>query len=669
MQEEKAYLDKVVRAINDQIANYELEIAKQKEERSLSSFQITDSYYELDEEEMARHKVDIDETEKVIDLMKKDKTRLERQVNRPYFARIDFESQDSKDKIYIGMGVVRGEDGSYVFDWRAPISSLYYDYDVGKASYTCDEGIIEGNISLKRQYAIENQKLKYFIDTKQTINDEILQEVLSQSTSSKMREIVSTIQKEQNKLIRCDENKNILVQGVAGSGKTSVALHRAGYLLYKNNKFSSRDIFILSPSNLFTNYISNVLPELGEENVIETPFISIAKSELDKRVQTRDVYVDDLVTNKSNAKLSASAYKSSFAFVDDLKYFLENVYSKTFRAKDLSFSTPDSKEPLFLFTKEEMEKLYYDTYKDLPVYKRINYMAEYLVERFHLKKNEFNPVKDRFAGFLYNFFPSTDLQKILNLFYSVHKIEESSSDIYAYDDIPALLIIKEYLLGLKVDIPTKYLIIDEVQDFTPAHFYLINKIWDCPKMLLGDINQCIEKNLTPDYLDMLAKYTNSELITLSKTYRSTKEISEFCQKIINLKGVENMSRSGDKPEIIKTKDQAREIERLMLENASKYKHIAVICKSSTEANALYKELSKDIDLHKIQDSDSSFDYRFIITTPTTSKGIEFDYVIVPNADDKNYKDPLDRNLLYIACTRALHKLTLLHTDSLTKFAK
>ena len=669
MQEEEAYLNKVIQTINDQIANYELEITKQKEEKNLSKFQITDSYYELDQEEMSRHKVDIDESEKVIDLMKKDKTRLERQVNKPYFARIDFDSDSEKQKIYIGLGVVRGNGNSYVFDWRAPISSLYYDYDVDPASYSCEEGNIVGNISLKRQYAIENQKLKYYIDTKETINDEILQEVLSNNTSSKMREIVSTIQKEQNKLIRYDGNKNILVQGVAGSGKTSIALHRAGYLLYKNNEFSNKDIFILSPSNLFSNYISNVLPELGEENVIETPFMTIAKTELDKKVQTRDVFVDDLVTHKSNAKLSASAYKSSFDFVNDLKYFLENIYPKTFRAKDLSFSTPDSKEPLFLFTKDEMEKLFFETYKDLPVYKRISYMAEYLVERFHLRKKEFNPVKERFASFLYNFFPSTDLQKILNLFYSIHNIEENDSNFYSYDDIPALLIIKEYLFGLKVNIPTKYLIIDEVQDFTPAHFYLINKLWDCPKLLLGDINQCIEKNLTPTYLQMLAEYTNSELITLNKTYRSTKEISEFCQRIIGLKGVQNMSRSGEKPDIIKTENQVKAIKTLMFENAYKYKHIAVICKSSSEVNELYKELSKDIDIHKIQDSDSNFDFRFIITTPTTSKGIEFDYVIIPNADDKNYKDLLDRNLLYIASTRALHKLTLLHTNNLSNFVK
>lgn len=669
MQEEKAYLTRVISSINEQIANYELEIAKQKEEGQLSKFQITDSYYELDQEEMARHKVDLDESEKVVELMQKDKRRLEKQVNRPYFARIDFQSQDEKNKIYIGLGVVRDKDGSLVYDWRAPISSLYYDYDVGPASYSCEEGEISGEITLKRQYAIENQHLKYYIETKETINDEILQEVLSTNTSSKMREIVSTIQKEQNKLIRCDENKNILVQGVAGSGKTSIALHRAGYLLYKNNKFTNRDIFILSPSNLFSNYISNVLPELGEDNVMETPFFTIAKSELDKKLQTRDVYIDDLVTHKSNEKLYASAYKSSFAFIDDLTHFLENVYMKTFRTQTLSFSTPDSKEPLFVFTKEEMEQLYYETYKDLPVYKRISYMAEYLVERFNLRKREFLPVKERFQKFLYNFFPSTDLQTILNLFYSVHKIEANKTGIYNYDDIPAILIIKDYMFGLKINIPTKYLIIDEVQDFTPAHFYLINKLWDCPKLLLGDINQCIEKNLTPEYLDMLSEYLGAEKIVLNKTYRSTKEISEFCQKIIGLKDVQNMCRSGEKPDIIKTKDQIESIKELLLENAGKFKHIAIVCKSTTEATQLYNELSRDVDIHMVQDSDSSFDYKFIITTATTSKGIEFDYVIIPNVEKSNYRDNLDKNLLYIAGTRALHKLSLLFTEELSKLIK
>lgn len=669
MQEEKEYLNKVINSIYEQIANYELQLAQQKEEAHLSKFQISDSYYELDQEEMARHKVDLDETEKVIELIKKDKKRLEKQVNRPYFARIDFSSNNNIDKIYIGLGVVRGKDSSYVYDWRAPISSLYYDYDVGNASYNCEAGTISGEILLKKQYNIENQKLKYYIDTKQTINDEILQEVLSNNTSSKMREIVSTIQKEQNKLIRSDENKNILVQGVAGSGKTSIALHRAGYLLYKNNKFTNKDIFILSPSNLFSNYISNVLPELGEENVMETPFFTIAKSELDKKIQTRDIYIDDLVSNKSNDRLYASAYKSSFAFVDDLINYLENIYSKTFRPQTLSFSTPDSKEPLFVFTKEELEKLFFETYSQLPVYKRISYMSEYLVERFNLKKREFLPVKKRFEKFLYNFFPTTDLQAILNLFYSIHKIEENNSNTYSYDDIPALLIIKDYMFGLNINIPTKYLIIDEVQDFTPAHFYIINKLWDCPKLLLGDINQCIEKNLTPEYLDMLAEYMNAEKIILNKTYRSTKEISEFCQNMIGLKDVQNMCRSGEKPDIIKSDDQIDTIKNLLLNNANKYKHIAIVCKTSNEVDKLYNQLSKLIDIHKVQDSDSSFNFKFIITTPTTSKGIEFDYVIIPNADKDNYKDNFDRNLIYIAGTRALHKLSIIYFGIPSKFIK
>ena len=669
MEKEKAYLNEVIQVINEQIANYELEIAKQREEAEMSKFQISDNYLELDLEEYFRHDDEVIKFQQIEAFLKKDKKRLEKQLNKPYFARIDFKNEETTNKIYIGLGVVRSKDETKVYDWRAPISSLYYDYDTGHASYLCQEGKIEGEITLKRQYSIENQKLKYYIDTKETINDEILQEVLSNNTSSKMREIVSTIQKEQNKLTRSDDNKNILVQGVAGSGKTSIALHRAGYLLYKNDKFSNNDIFILSPSNLFTNYISDVLPELGEENVIETPFLSIARKELDKKLQTRDVFIDDLVSNKNNKRLAELAYKSSFCFIDDLTHFLDEVYSKTFRPQTLSFSLPDKKEPLFVFTKEEIEKLYFDTYKQLPVSKRISYMSDYLIERFNLKKKEFLPVKQRFSKFLYNFFPTTDLQKILNLFYTTHDIDINNASVYSYDDIPALMIIKDYLFGLNVSLPTKYLIIDEFQDFTPAQIYLVNKIWDCPKLLLGDINQCIEKNLTPEYLDMVANFTNSEKVILNKTYRSTKEISEFCQKIISLKGVENMSRSGEKPSIIKSKNQIETIKELLEENQNKFRHIAIICKCSSEVNKLYDALSKDLNIHKIQDNDSSFDYKFIITTATTSKGIEFDYVIIPNADTNNYKDMLDRNLLYIAGTRALHKLSLIYTDNLTKFVK
>ena len=478
-----------------------------------------------------------------------------------------------------------------------------------------------------------------------------------------MQEIVSTIQKEQNALIRSDKNENLLVQGIAGSGKTSIALHRVAYLLYKEkNNLKSGDIFILSPSNLFSEYISQVLPQLGEDVSPSTTFSTIAKVELGQNIQSRSEFLDELCYDKTSLRASQIAYKASFEFLEDLNTFLKDFYSKTFRAKDLVFSTKDSETPLFVFKKEEIENLYYNVYKDLDICKRISYTSEYLIERFNLKKKEFKPIKERFSKFLYNFFPSTEPSKILSLFLSTKNINQDEKNFYQYDNVAGLLIIKDYLFGLKTSLPAKYLIIDEMQDFTPAHFYLFNKIWDCPKLVLGDINQCIEKVLSEEYLQRLADFLSAKIITLNKTYRSTKQISTFCQNIISLKGAENMSREGENPQLIKSFDQTRDIYELISQNINKYKHIAIICKTTKELNYFYERLIKILPIKAITEKDSSFDHKILITTAGTAKGIEFDFVIIPNVDRKNYNDALDRNILYVSGTRALHKLAILYSQ-------
>ena len=672
MQEEKIYLENVVNSIDKQINNLTLALFDLKKEESIPKEQMTLNFYDMDVEELSRQKVELDKIERIEDILIQNKNRLEVQINKPYFARIDFQEdgKSQKNKIYIGIGVVKNEKDVLVCDWRAPISSMYYEFETGKANYECEEGLISGTIDLKRQYVIENKHLKFYIDTNETINDELLQEVLSKNTSSKMKEIVSTIQKDQNKLIRANENKNMVVQGVAGSGKTSVALHKAAYLLYKNkDKIKNNDIFILSPTHLFASYISDVLPQLGEKAVAGTTFSTIAKSELNKKLQSRDAFVDELNEEKSAKRLKEISYKASFEFVDDLLNFLQNNISPLFKPQDLIFKTRKSQKPLFVFTKQEMEKLYYEIYKDMPVSKRISYMTDVLIERFNLKDNEFLPIKERFKNFLYNFFPTTNIQEILNLFYFSKGINENKMDYYTYDDIAPLLIVKDFVFGIELNFKSKYLIIDEMQDFTPAHFYIFNKIWQCPKILLGDINQCIEKKLTENYLNNLSKYFNADLLKLNKTYRSTKQISTLCNKIINLKDIINMNRDGQDPEIIKSSNQVEEILNKVKENEHLFKHIAIITKTSKEAHNLYEKLNKKMDINLITDTDNDISNKVLITTPTTSKGVEFDYVIIPNCDEQNYCDELDRNLLYISTTRALHKLTLITENKISKFLK
>ena len=227
------------------------------------------------------------------------------------------------------------------------------------------------------------------------------------------------------------------------------------------------------------------------------------------------------------------------------------------------------------------------------------------------------------------------------------------------------MIIKDYIYGFSQKYKTKYVIIDEMQDFSPAHFYIFNKMWDCAKIILGDINQCIEKRVGEVYLDELSDFLNAKYVYLKKTYRSTKQITEFCNKIIDLKDVTVMSREGEDVEITKTQNIAKTIKEIANKYNGKFAHTAIICRSFDEAQKIYDDLKKDIDVYLVQGSDTSFDKPLIITTASTSKGIEFDHVIIPNVDHNNYKGALGKNLLYVASSRALHKLNIIYSDTLT----
>ena len=668
MEKEKIHLNKTKIVLQNKIKEEENRITSYKETIKKIMETFNDDLVHMDSAEVADLKNTMEKNQIDISYSQKSIVFKNRQLKRPYFGRIDFEENGTVGTYYIGLGHIQENEETLCYDWRAPISSVYYDDDVGEAYYEINNSKFYGQLLLKRQYKIENGELIYYIDTNETVNDDILQTVLSQNTSAHMKEIVATIQKEQNKLIRADEYRNFLVQGVAGSGKTSIALHRASYLLYKHrDDFKNSDIIILSPSNLFSSYISEVLPELGEENVLEMTFAHIAKLELEKPMETREEIVDRFCKIKSQEIFDCVAYKSSFAYLKDLKEFLGDVFAKLFSPIDLIFKAYENikQDSPFVITKEEIGKFYYETYGSLEVRDRIEYMAEYFSDRFNLNKKETLLVKDRLKTMLYKMFPITDIYKINELFLTRQGLVFDEMKEISYDDIAGLLIIKDYIFGLSQKYKTKYVIIDEMQDFSPAHFYLFNKMWDCSKIILGDVNQCIEKKLSENYIDELSNFLNAKYIYLKKSYRSTKQITEFCNKIIDLKDVTVMSREGDNVEIEKTPNTANAIKKIINSTNDKFAHTAIICKSFEEANSLYEQLKKDINIHLVQGQDISIDEKVIITTASTSKGIEFDHVIIPFVTDENYRGTLGKNLLYVACSRALHKLNILYDGKIS----
>ncbi len=664
---EKDYLENV----STQIDRLKVRDTKQikKNEESVQNFKhyFSQHYYDLhDGDEFADINLSIENLEQQNLNLKRETSRLTRQKKNPYFGRFDFKADDQKtnSNFYIGLGLIQDEENkNLVYDWRADVCSLYYDDKIGKTSYTCPDGEISGNVSLKRQFKIENGELKYYIDSNLVIDDDILMEQLSQNTTSKMHDIVSTIQKEQNVLIRDEDFKNAIVQGVAGSGKTSIAMHRVSYLLYKyRNSLKSDDIIILSPSELFADYINDVLPALGEDKPFTTTFSEMARRLLEHPFESREAMLDRVISKQNQQDFENIAIKSSFEFLTDLRNFLNNDICNLFVPNSMTFGD-------IVINADEMKEIFFNRLGKISIHKRIDVIAETIMEKFSIPTTSKEDLLKRAKKLLYDKFITTDLLKIYNLFLRNIGLDEIET-IGAYDIAPILLI-KENLFSLKNIYEAKYVIVDEMQDYTPCHFYLFEKIWGCAKLYLGDIYQSIDRTLSLNYLENLASLTKSSLRHLTKSYRSTMQISVFSQRILGKHIADNVNRNGDEVEFVKASNCASKIEQLLskIEKNEKARKqtIAIICKTKEQIKTLQKE-SKIIKKFKILDNDLSVSTsKRVITTPAQAKGVEFDCVIIPYANNQTYQNELDKNLLYVSATRALHNLYFISDKTPSKF--
>ena len=664
-EKEKKYLGNVEKTISNIIFKNSGQIEENKKRIKEFKEYFADTFNEIyspedSNDEIANINIQIESLEQNNLTLEKHLRRLEKQKKSPYFGRFDFKanSEKSAKSYYIGIGHLQNEDfDNLVYDWRADISSLYYDDAVGKTSYACNDGEIEGNLSLKRQFKIEQGVLRYYIDSNLVIDDNILMEELSKNSSAKMHDIVSTIQKEQNSLIRSNEMKNVIVQGVAGSGKTSVAMHRVSYLLYKYRKtLKNEDVLILSPSQLFADYIDEVLPSLGDDKPFTTTFATMARKLYGKDFISREKMLDKLITQGKQKDFENIAIKHSFEFLEAFKNFLNYDICNLFMPKTLTFGTLTIEEG-------EIREIYYNKLKNLPIHKRIEAIAEHIVDLFNVPRRKNPDFFERAKKILYNKMITTDCVRIYNIFLRQMELDEIS-EVTAYD-IAQILLIKENLFGFDRNYDAKYVVVDEMQDYSPCHFYLFEKIWHCPKMYLGDVNQSIDKNLTKEYLTLLAKENKAKIYHLNKSYRSTIQISKFSQKILGKKVANNVNRSGESVKFYNTTDTAQKIEEIAKKHSDKT--VCVVCKDMREIRALRKN-NKFLKTFEVLDDEKSMtDSKTLLSTIINSKGVEFDVVIVPFANDKNYKTELDRNLLYVASTRALHNLYFIADKKPSRF--
>lgn len=605
------------------------------------------------------------------------KKRLQKLMLSPYFGRFDFAENDVKNALPIYLGVHAYFDENtkenLVHDWRAPISTMFYDFETGTASYVAPKGRVDGNITLKRQFRIRGGEMEYMIESALNIHDEVLQQELSKASNDKMKHIVATIQRDQNAIIRNETSQTLIIQGVAGSGKTSIALHRIAFLLYRfKETISSNDILILSPNKVFADYISNVLPELGEEKIPEMGMEELAADLLDTKYKFQNFFdqVSTLLEKKDETLRRRIAFKSSFDMLSKLNEYLTHIENHYFKPVDLRvnrYPIPASYinerfkayHRLPLFTR--FNKVVDDIERDLLFYNSYEIMGK---ERNDLRKE----VKAMFA--------ITNLRELYKDFYSwleqPEMLKLAARNAYEYADVFPLIYLKTKLEGIKTYNRVKHLLVDEMQDYTPVQYAVLARLFPCKKTILGDANQTVNPYGSSNSEVISRALPGANCMKLTKSYRSTCEIANFAQGISPASDLEVIERHGVAPEIIACKNHAVELEQIEkgIDSFQQSGHhsLGIICKTQKQAEKLYSQLiEKNIGVKLITASSSSFSSGVTLCTTHLSKGLEFDKVIIPHADAKTYSDNMDRGLLYIACTRAMHKLSLIHTGEVSSF--
>lgn len=633
-------------------------------------------------------------TDKIIDYEEEEHKilLLEKMIKSPYFARIDFkfDDEDEFEKIYIGRSSLRKNSYQemYVYDWRSPIASIFYRFMTGEAFYDAPCGRVTGELNLKRQYEIKNGTLEYFFDSDVQIVDEFLRQLLSQNTTAKMKAIVETIQHEQDVVIRDMENDLLMVQGVAGSGKTSIALHRAAYLMYQGlqTKLSANNIMIISPNSIFEQYISNVLPELGEDNVISSVFEDILSELLNgRKIQSRNDFLENLIVNSKYKEISRNSieFKTSSFFREILDQFLIDIPRQWIEFEDVYY------EGKCVVSRQILKDKILGR-PETPLGIKLEQLEDYILEQIfgtgkgRGHKEEKNLIKQEIQKFIK--IDIVELYKILfsneayfysllqnsNLSQGIKSIweytrENLEADRLYYDDAIAIAYLYLKIYGTNKYKNIKQVVIDEAQDYYPLQYEIFNLLFSNAKFtILGDMKQTLAKKEDISFYEQIQKILNkkkSSLIMLDKSFRCTNEILNFSLKFIEKSSqIKSFNRNGDSPKVYIADNSEIFIDEIVKEinlcQEKGFQSICLICKTEKNSIYLFNKIKHKLDIQLIKNGSVS-DLQGVFILPVyMSKGLEFDTVLICDADSQNYHDEDDKNLLYVACTRALHKLSL-----------
>lgn len=609
-------------------------------------------------------------------------------MDSPFFGRVDFcyEGEDEPEIFYIGIANLAEENGGLplIYDWRAPVSGLFYDFDKGPASYQAPLGEIHGDIAAKWQYKIRGGKMIYEFESDVKIDDEILKAELGSNGDVQLKNIIRTIQKEQNAIIRNTSDRIMVIQGAAGSGKTSIALHRIAYLLYHDRKnLKSSSVLVLSPNGVFSDYISHILPELGEENIREMSFDLFAYKRLKNVVsdcEDRYDLIERQIAGLCDEKLLKE--KLSRDFLDRMEGYLVELEDSLMNFRDVEHRGVVKKE-------QEIIELFYFKFMDIPLLSRMDAVAEYFIDEvetlkgFDLPDEEREAVKNRF----YRMYETRDLYVLYNRFLrqegfpSLPQVQYEKRKL-RYEDVYPVLYLKYRLETQQEDSGVRHLIVDEMQDYSMIQYLIIQRLFKCRMTILGDREQTMDGE-QQDVLTFLPKIFGKDIrrIVMNKSYRNTVEIASYANKLAGITEVELFERHG-KPVVEKefpgleealesvVRELRLEKQAVIAENADEgvediisYETAAVIARTADEARETYYILKEKLEaegfdtkerLSLLHRDSTNFQKGLTVTTFYMAKGLEFDQVfsVFPGED----RSPIVERARYIAATRALHEL-------------
>lgn len=691
---EKGRLEYAIEVIKGEILNY---ISKRKEfSQYILDYRknVLDEYKD-DEDKVAEYfdheRFVKEEAFKTIDRRLKELLVLE---NTPYFGRVDFSDagNDESETMYIGRFGVTPE-GTYdplVVDWRAPIASLFYSGKLGKTVYKAPMGDVEADISLKRQFVIKRGQLLGLFDSAVDIKDEILQMVLSENSSQKLKDIIMTIQEEQDNIIRQPREKTVIVNGVAGSGKTTIALHRVAYLLYNYRDKLQDKVLILGPNSIFMEYISMVLPSLGEVGVKQKSFKDYAMEliGLDQVMPFKE-YMEKVLEGNTEI-INDILYKGTENFTKQLDMKVSELDKSYFDIKDVYlFDT-------LVMGASEIRELFEKYYADMPLFRRSKKVRRIIFNKLKDVRDEmFRELQAEYKQRLSQMSPEElknngnhlefmRKNKIRELIRAVLDTKEklnwinnpSVLEIYnringgkelIYDDLAPILYLKLKLEGNVRTEDIRHVVIDEAQDYSALQFKVIRELTKCSSMtVVGDVNQRLlpfQGSVPMTRLEEILPELDIEHYMLEKSYRSTKEIMEYANRYLKENKIVPLVRSGEMVKVIDYSDGSGLMSALKSRmgelSAKGYDNIAVIVRDLKSMGELAGLLRDEPKIKVVDDEDLIFSGGTVLMPSYYAKGLEFDAVIIIDHTGTDDEEKVN----YVMCTRALHELTILKKKS------